>query len=101
MNAKKSCFYADSAVDFAAMCSTTYSYQYEHGCIENKIIEKFIFANFYFRGLQMIFVYNAKKNLGLNRPMKPLLRSQIKCLMVEISPTPLKISHLSLPAASL
>jgi len=43
-NAKKTLFYAEGAIDFAEMCSTTYSYQWEHDCIEKNSN----FWNFYF-----------------------------------------------------
>jgi hypothetical protein len=47
MNAKNTRFYAEGAMDFAEMCSTTYSYQREHDCIENySNFGKFYFCAF-------------------------------------------------------
>jgi hypothetical protein len=43
INAKKTRFYKEGAVDFAEMCSRTYSYQYEHDRMEKKEFLKFLF----------------------------------------------------------
>jgi len=46
MNAKKTRFYKEGAMDFAEMCSRTYSYQYEHDRMEKKEFLKIYFCLF-------------------------------------------------------